>query len=100
MTWFLRWRLRSADKTLIKRLSDGWTLKSHRFLDGEKHYKLYGPDGEEGDIEWVQVQRLLRLKVISTNQKFPAATFLLTNQGQSFAKDQLKGVGSIVKFDS
>ena len=99
MTWFLRWRLRSADKALIKQLSAGWTLKSHRFIDGEKHYKLYGPEGEAHSVEWGQVQRLLRLKVISTNQKFPAATFLLTNQGQAFAKNQLKGVGSIVKFD-
>ena len=100
MTWFLRWRLRPADKQLIRQLSEGWTLKSHRFLDGEKHYKLYGLEGEEFDIEWGQVQRLLRLKVISTNQKFPAATFLLTNRGQAFANKQLKGVGSIVKFDS
>lgn len=100
MTWFLRWRIHSADVDLIEKLSNGWTLKSHRFLDGQKQYKLYGFEGEEADIEWSQVQRLLRLKVISTNQKFPAATFLLTNQGQALAKSGARGIGSIVKFDS
>ena len=100
MAWFLRWRLRSADHELIKKLSDGWTLKSHRYLDGEKHYKLYGPEGDEAEIDWVQVQRLLDLKVITTNQKFPAATFLLTSQGQGLANQRSRGIGSIVKFDS
>ncbi len=100
MIWFLRWRLKKGDVELIEKLSNGWTLKSHRFLDGDKHYKLYGPEGEESEILWSQVQRLLRLKVISTNQKFPAATFLLTSQGQALAKSGARGVGSIVKFDS
>lgn len=99
--WFLRWRLNSADLELISQLSDGFNLKSHRYLDGAKNYKLYSPDGESREIEWKQVQKLLRLKIITTNQKFPAATFLLTNLGQSLAKgDGARGVGSVVKFDS
>ncbi|MFK7801543.1 MAG: hypothetical protein AB8G95_07935 [Anaerolineae bacterium] len=101
MTWFLRWRLNTADFKLIGNLNDGFTLKSHRYLDGEKHYKLYSPEGEQNDVRWQQVQKLLNLKIITTNQKFPAATFLLTNLGQSLAKGgQTRGVGSIVKFDS
>ena len=99
MTWFLRWRLHSADYDLIKQLAEGYTLKSHRFLDGTKNYKLYAPDGGERPIDWEQVQRLLEFKIISTNQKFPAATFLLTSKGQQLANAKTRGVGSIVKFD-
>lgn len=101
MIWFLRWRLSTADFELIDDLSNGHTLKSHRNIEGEKKYVLYSPDGEEAPLAWKQVQKLIRLKIITTNQKFPAATFLLTNLGQSLAKrKKARGVGSIVKFDS
>ena len=101
MRWFLRWRLSTADLELINRLSDGFNLKSHRNLEGEKNYVLYSPDGDQVNLNWKQVQKLLRLKIITTNQKFPAATFLLTNLGQSLTKGKkARGVGSTVKFDS
>lgn len=101
MIWFLRWRLNATDFDLIRKLSDGYTLKSHRYLDGVKHYSLYSPDGGSTDLNWTQVQKLLKLKIITTNQKFPAATFLLTNLGQTVAKGNgARGVGSVVKFDS
>ncbi len=101
MNLFLRWRLYPADYELIGHLGSGSTLKSHRFLDGQKRYTLYGPDEEQTDVAWKQVQRLLRLKIITTNQKFPAATFLLTNKGQALVNAKgIRGVGSIVKFDS
>ena len=62
---------------------------------------LYSPDGEASELAWKQVQKLIKLKIITTNQKFPAATFLLTNLGQSLAKGKkARGVGSTVKFDS
>ena len=101
MSWFLRWRLSTSDFELIGKLSDGYLLKSHRNIEGQKRYALYSPDGEETERSWRQVQKLLKLKIITTNQKFPAATFLLTNLGQSLAKGKkARGVGSIVKFDS
>lgn len=102
--WFLRflqWRLSSADHALMSKLSQGWTLKSHRNIDGEKRYALYDLDGGESAVDYAQVQKLLKLKIISTNQKFPAATFLLTNLGQTLTKNKnLPGIGSIVNFDS
>ncbi|MFT5196615.1 MAG: hypothetical protein ACI9EW_000793 [Cellvibrionaceae bacterium] len=101
MTWFLRWRLTTADFNLIGKLNNGYTLKSHRYLDGAKRYTLYSPDGAKNDVLWGHVQKLLKLKIITTNQKFPAATFLLTSLGQSLATEKgARGVGSIVKFDS
>lgn len=101
MVLFLRWRLNSADYELIGSLNDGFMLKSHRYLNGEKRYTLYSPEGRKRDLSWQQVQKLLDFKIITTNQKFPAATFLLTNLGQSLAKGgQTRGIGSIVKFDS
>jgi len=99
--WFLQWRLSSADYELMSQLSHGWTLKSHRNIDGEKRYALYDLEGGESAVEYAQVQKLLKLKIISTNQKFPAATFLLTNLGQKLTKNKsLSGIGSIVHFDS
>lgn len=98
---FLRWRLNSADFDLIAQLNDGFTLKSHRYLNGEKRYELTSPQGEAVEVEWKQVQKLLKLKIITTNQKFPAATFLLTRLGQSLTAGKTgRGVGSLVKFDS
>lgn len=90
----------AADYSLIDKLQAGYTLKSHRNLEGEKKYILYSPDGEQTGLAWKQVQKLIQLKIITTNQKFPAATFLLTNLGQSLATGKKgRGVGSIVKFD-
>ncbi|MEM9775449.1 MAG: hypothetical protein AAF902_12785 [Chloroflexota bacterium] len=99
--WFLRCRLSSADYKLMYKLSQGWTLKSHRNIDGEKRYALYNLEGDESAVAYAQVQKLLKLKLISTNQKFPAATFLLTNLGQKLTKNKnLSGIGSVVHFDS
>ena len=100
---FWRRRLTWEDKTLLGRLAEGWTLKSHRTIEGEKNYRLYSPDGEAADIPFNQVQRLLHGRYLTTNQKFPAATFLLTTKGQKTAGrlvEQVKGVAGTVHFDT
>lgn len=88
---------------LMVHLAQGWTLKSHRFLDGRKMYKLYAPDGQSCQLTYALVQNLLRRKLITTNQKFPAATFLLTNKGQAIAAQhnaRTNGLAALVDFET
>lgn len=111
MSWLSKWinRVRgraavSAEgKRLLLAIAQGWTLKSHRYLDGQKEYKLWSPEGETEEIAYELVQSLIDQKFITTNQKFPAATFLLTNKGKAFVEnlDQgIQGIADIVHFDS
>lgn len=93
----------AKQKQLMIRIAAGWTLKSHRYLDGEKLYRLYPPEpeGEPEEVAFRDVQKLLRKRLLTTNQKFPAATFLLTTKGQKLiSKERPKGVSKIVRFDT
>ena len=86
----------------MEAIAAGSTLKSHRDIDGQKIYRLYDPEGNASPIDFDQVQRLLERRLLTTNQKFPAATFLLTSKGQKMLQSNQKprGIGAIVKFDS
>ncbi len=83
--WLHRNRLTGPQKELLRALLDGWTLKSHRTLDGEKTYRLHGLSGEEVEIVDGLVDDLAGADLIQSNLKFPAATYLLTNRGRSLA---------------
>jgi hypothetical protein len=81
-------RLRTAEQAVIRLLAQGWTLKSHRLLDGEKTYLLHPLDG--GDTQSVTgetVHGLLDAGLIDSNKKFPAATYLLTERGKVVADE-------------
>ena len=101
--WLRGSRLSNDEIKLMVAIANGWTLKSHRYLDGEKVYKLWSPDGAEQEIPYRLVQSLLDKKQITTNQKFPAATFLLTTKGKEFLTTldhNIQGIADIVHFDS
>ncbi len=100
---FWRRRLTEADLHLLRAIAEGATLKSHRTIDGDKAYRLYPPEGEPREIPFDQVQRMLDGRLLTTNQKFPAATFLLTSRGQKAVArtvKRLKGVAGTVHFDT
>lgn len=85
-------RLTTDAHAVIKRLASGWTLKAHRHLDGRKEYRLH-PLGN-GDAQVVAgqtVKELQQHRLISSNMKFPAATYLLTERGQAFAGNTEEG---------
>lgn len=64
-------------------LAEGWTLKSHRYLDGRKEYRLHSLEDEEPqEVSWETVDSLRRQGLIESNKKFPAATYLLTDRGR------------------
>lgn len=73
------------EQAVLAALADGWTLKSHRTLDGEKRYLLHSLTGERVEIDAAVVTRMTERRLLQSNQKFPAATLLLTAQGRRAA---------------
>lgn len=61
-------------------------LKSHRDLEGVKICRLYLESGEL-IVSAESVQTLRRKRLIETNHKFPAAAYLLTEQGAQLAAE-------------
>jgi hypothetical protein len=71
---------------VLQALVKGATLKSHRHLDGTKVYKLHPLDGPGETISRKTIESLRARKLIHSNQKFPAATYLLTEKGKVVAQ--------------
>lgn len=78
--------LPAEQKRIVAALAEGWTLKSHRFLDGQKEYRLHPLHGEPLLVPGSVVHALQRRGLLQSNQKFPAATFLLTERGRSLGQ--------------
>lgn len=71
--------------TILIRLAEGNYLKAHRFLDGTKSFQLHTIDGDTTEVSRVFVDLLVKEGLISSNQKFPAATYMLTPSGREMA---------------
>jgi hypothetical protein len=80
-----------AQQAILIRIAEGWTLKSHRDEEGNKVYRLHALTGEVLDLAWRPVQRLQAGGYIYGNQKFPAATFLLTEKGRAAIAEAVEG---------
>jgi hypothetical protein len=79
-------RLRSEEKEILRALVSGYQLKSHRQLDGSKFYALHNTsDDSTHNVAAASVERLRDLEFIAGNMKFPAATYLLTAEGERVA---------------
>jgi hypothetical protein len=79
-------RLRSEEKEVLRALVSGYQLKSHRYLDGEKVYTLHDTATDATQpVPVAAVDRLRDLGLIAGNMKFPAATYLLTAEGERVA---------------
>lgn len=73
-----------TERALLRALAQGYTLKSHRDLEGHKAYRLYAPDGTPPvTLAWELVAGLQDKGWIDSNKKFPAATYWLTERGQA-----------------
>jgi len=65
-------------------------LKAHRTLDGTKIYRLHALDGSlHSEVEAVTMAELKAWKLIDSNKKFPAASYLLTEEGRAVAEQIL-----------
>ncbi len=74
--------LSPPQRALLRVLLDGATLKAHRYLDGTKMHQLHALDGTTTDVPESLVEALKRRRLIESNKKFPAATYLLTERGR------------------
>jgi hypothetical protein len=80
--------LSEAQRHVLKALANGLVLKGHRTLDGEKAYRLHDMDGSVLEEIEASVMDLLKdEKLIHSNMKFPAASFLLTEKGRRIAAE-------------
>lgn len=68
---------------LLSAIAHGQFLKSHRDVDGHKAYQLHALDGSMETVAWEMVEALQEQGLIASNQKFPAATYWLTDKGQA-----------------
>ncbi|GAB4570273.1 MAG: hypothetical protein Kow0077_04080 [Anaerolineae bacterium] len=74
-------------QTTLAALAEGALLKSHRYLDGTKVFRLHFLDGSTQEVTREIVEALLEAGYVTSNQKFPAATYLLTPQGRKAARN-------------
>lgn len=70
---------------ILLALLAGSTLKSHRYLDGAKLFQLHPLAGPPEPVQKRTVDALQTHGLITSNQKFPAATYSLTEQGRAVA---------------
>src|SRR3712207_7524490 len=79
-------RLGREEKEVLRALVSGYQLKSHRYLDGQKLYLLHDTATDAThSVSVTTVDRLRDLGLIAGNMKFPAATYMLTSEGERMA---------------
>ena len=89
--------LSPSQTRILDALLHGATLKSHRYLDGNKDYRLHPLEGDAILVPWQDVRQLEEKGLLLSNQKFPAATLILSKQGRRMAA---KVIGKTVPTDS
>lgn len=77
--------LTPSQRRLLGMLLQGDTLKSHRYLDGNKEYRLHPLGGGSCPVEARDVSRLEGEGLLLSNHKFPAATLFLSPRGRKAA---------------
>jgi hypothetical protein len=79
-------QLTLAQRRLLAAMGAGLRLRDHRDIDGHKRYALHAPeDDAETRVDAADVEALVEAGLISSNKKFPAATYWLTEAGRAAA---------------
>jgi hypothetical protein len=79
-------RLNHDAQETLRALVSGYALKSHRYLDGQKHYSLHDTATDATrPVAFATVEQLRQRGLIVGNMKFPAATYMLTSEGARVA---------------
>jgi len=89
-------KLSQVEGGVLCALAGGFTLKSHRYLDGTKIFQLHPLNGPAEPVEKRIVEALQQRHLIVSNQKFPAATYSLTESGREIAVLLQKAVSHLV----
>ena len=79
--------LSALQEHLLLAVLSGATLKSHRDVDGGKEYRLHPLNGELSIVPGQVVRSLEDRGFLLSNQKFPAATLILSQSGRRQAQD-------------
>jgi hypothetical protein len=85
-------KLSKTQHQVLRALSSGATLKSHRYLDGRKVYLLHPLEGPAETVRSATIEKLKAQGLIDSNKKFPAATYLLTEQGRRLVESLTPGL--------
>ena len=87
-------RFSPTQKRILQSLLDGATLKSHRYLDGSKEYRLHPLGGESTRVPEQDVHGLVDFGLLSSNHKFPASSLFLSQRGRRTAFDGNQETGT------
>ncbi len=68
---------------MLQFMSSGLRLKDHRDIEGRKTFVLHREDDSGEPVNEADVDALVSAGLISSNKKFPAATYWLTEQGKA-----------------
>ncbi len=79
--------LSALQEHLLLAVLSGATLKSHRDVDGGKEYRLHPLNGEVSIVPGQVVRSLEDRGFLLSNQKFPAATLILSQSGRRVAQE-------------
>jgi len=74
-------QLSEAQRGILLAVAGDMRLKDHRDIEGNKTYALHYPDDRSEPVDAGDVEVLVELGLISSNKKFPSATYWLTEQG-------------------
>ena len=78
--------LSEAQRQILRAIQRGDQLRDHRDLDGAKYFELLSIDNDAAPVPVTHsdVQILSELGLLSSNKKFPSATYWLTESGMRF----------------
>lgn len=76
-------QLTESQRRIVLAVAHGLRLKDHRDIEGRKTYALHHPDDRSEPVNPADVEVLVELGLISSNKKFPSATYWLTDAGQT-----------------
>ncbi len=73
---------RERQLAILRLMAAGLRLKDHRDIEGLKTFVLHREDDSGEPVHEADVDALVDAGLISSNKKFPAATYWLTEQGK------------------
>ena len=79
--------LTESQTQLLLAIARGLRLRDHRDLDGHKQYVLHNTNDVGTPVAAQDVEVLTDAGLISSNKKFPAATYWLTEEGKKLAEE-------------
>lgn len=76
-------RLDDEQRRILRAMAAGIFLRDLRDIEGSKSYALHPLDGPPQAVSREAVQALADAGLISSNKKFPGATYWLTDAGKA-----------------